>query len=73
MIITKEQIGEDMPVRKRGFPLGFFIKYQTKLPISTGMLRIKENSKARYFSIPVNIPAIVVIPDLDVPGMRATV
>jgi len=37
------------------------------------MLKKNEYSKAVYFSSPRNIPVIVVIPDLEVPGIKAIV
>jgi hypothetical protein len=53
--------------------LKLFARNQAKDPRSTGILNVKENFKATYFGNPRKIPAIVVIPDLEVPGMRAIV
>lgn len=43
------------------------------VPLKTGILKKNEYSKAVYLSSPRSIPVIVVIPDLEVPGIKATV
>ena len=70
-IVVNPRIGDEIPVAKIVSLIGYSFKSKRKAPRSTGILRIKENSSATYFSNPLNIPAIVVIPDLEVPGMRA--
>ena len=70
-MIPNPKRGEEIPVAKIVSLIGYSLKSKRKAPNSTGILKTKENSSATYFSNPLNIPAIVVIPDLDVPGMRA--
>jgi len=52
--------------------ISFPIEY-IELPRSTGIPEMKLYSSAVYLSNPPNIPDIVVIPDLDVPGINAKV